>query len=449
VRALFVLWALLAPGGSDPAATEQAIREALRRGTGVIELAAGEIRVSGEIVVPEGAHDLEIRGAAGGTVLRAADDFRGRAMLVSRGGRALRFVNFTVDGNRGKLAKRQPLPPGDVPFHRFYSDNGILVEGARGIAIARVSFRELAAFPVLVAGSEGVRIDGVSIENSGSLDAAGRNNTTGGILLEEGCADFEVTRSKLRNVRGNGIWTHSLYTSPRNRDGRIRGNEIAEVARDAIQVGHATRVEVAENRGRRIGYPVEEVSADPVAIDTAGNTDRSRYRGNEFEEVNGKCIDLDGFHHGEVRGNTCVNRGPRAAYPNGHFGIVFNNTNPDMRSEEITVMENVIDGAVFGGIFVIGSRHRIVDNRLERLNLAGCAPAQAGCVYWKDEPALLSSGIYLGRRAERPARTEANVIRGNTVTGFGMERHCIAAAPGVSLDANRIGPNRCLAGGGR
>ena len=75
----------------------------------------------------------------------------------------------------------------------------------------------------------------------------------------------------------------------------------------------------------------------PVAIDTAGNVDRSVYAGNRFEEVNGKCIDLDGFHHGEVRDNACVNRGSADDYPHGHYGIVFNNSNPDMQSEDVTV----------------------------------------------------------------------------------------------------------------
>ena len=180
-----------------------------------------------------------------------------------------------------------------------------------------------------------------------------------------------------------------------------------------------------------------------MAIDTAGNTDRSVYAHNRFEDVNGKCIDLDGFHHGEVRSNTCINRRPRQEYPHGHFGIVMNNANPDMQSEEITVAGNHIEGALYGGIFVIGSRHRIVGNRLLDLNKARCAPGKPGCVYWPDEPELLSSGIYLGRRAERPAMTRNNVIENNEISGFGMGPGCIRAAPGVALRDNKIQGNRC------
>src|SRR5205085_1906457 len=89
------------------------------------------------------------------------------------------------------------------------------------------------------------------------------------------------------------------------------------------------------------------------------------YAGNSFEEVDGKCIDLDGFHDGALRGNRCFS--PRLAeeYPFGHFGIVMNNTDPDVRSRNIELTENVIDGALYGGLFVIGSGNTIVGNVCE------------------------------------------------------------------------------------
>jgi len=416
--------------------------------TGVVVLPAGTIEVSSPLVVPEGAHELEIRGAPSGTTLRAARGFRGRALIVLKSAARIRIADVTIDGNRAALARPLGLPPADVPFCRFYENNGVLAEDVASLAVANVRFENVAGFAILVARSRGVRIEGVRVESSGSLDGAGRNNATGGILLEEGTAGFQVRDCTLRKVRGNGIWTHSLYTSPRNRDGVIAGNRLEELARDAIQVGHATKVRVERNTGLGIGYPVAEVDpgAMPAAIDTAGNTDRSAYTLNRFEEVNGKCIDLDGFHHGEVRGNVCINRRPRAEYPNGHFGIVMNNTDPDMRPEGIEVIENEIDGAVYGGIFLIGSGHQVLRNRLRNLNLARCDRGKPGCVFWADEPDLLRSGIYLGRHAERPAVTRGNRIRDNEVSGYGMRANCIAAAPGVSLKDNDIGPNRCADG---
>ena len=126
---------------------------------------------------------------------------------------------------------------------------------------------------------------------------------------------------------------------------------------------------VEANTGGRVGFPFEAVDvesgATPVGVDTSGDVDHTVYTRNRFEEVNGKCIDLDGFHDGEVTFNTCVNKGTAESYPHGHFGIVVNNWNPDMRSEHITIADNTIDGSKFGGIFLIGSNHTVVRNKPE------------------------------------------------------------------------------------
>lgn len=434
-------------------ASEAQLRRLLASGAGVIELPPGQIEISAEIALPQGARGVEIRGAPEGTTLRASAGFRGRAVLVCRGGARVRLAGFAIDGNRAALEVRSGLPPHDTPFARFTPHNGILAENVDGLSVEGVRFRNMAGFAVLVHGGAGARIRGVTVSDSGSRNAAGRNNTTGGILIEGGTAGFEVLDSVFERVRGNAVWTHSLYTAPRGSDGLIRGNRFAEIARDAIQVGHATRVRVEENTGERIGWPVAEVDVEgggtPVAIDTAGNVDASVYARNRFEEINGKCIDLDGFHNGAVRENVCVNRGRAEDYPFGHFGIVMNNTNPDMQSERIVIARNRIDGARFGGIFLLGSGHDITGNELLRLNLAGCNESRArfGCSHFPGEPDLLQSGIYLGRRAERPAVTRGNVIRGNVISGHKMKTRCIAAAPGVDLTANTIAQNRCLDGG--
>lgn len=253
-----------------------------------------------------------------------------------------------------------------------------------------------------------------------------------------------------QNILGNAVWTHSLYTSPRNVDGLIAQNRFDTIGRDAIQIGHATRVRVRNNSGTRIGYPVDAVDAEtggtPVAIDTAGNVDHTLYIDNHFAEINGKCMDLDGFHDGLIRANTCLNRKPPGQYAFGHFAIVMNNNNPDMHSQNITIEDNEIDGVKFGGIFVIGTGHKITGNRLRNLNTAHCNEnaAQFGCLYSKAEPELLETGIYLSRGVQRLEPTGANIIRDNVIEGFRMKTRCIQAAPGVSLKENVITGNHCL-----
>jgi hypothetical protein len=250
-------------------------------------------------------------------------------------------------------------------------------------------------------------------------------------------------------VAGNAIWTHSYSQSPRNSDGFIHDNTISTVGRDAIQVGHATRVRVANNSGLSIGFPVEYVDAEhhavAVALDTAGNVDRSDYSGNRFTDVNGQCIDLDGFHDGAVTGNSCINEKPLEAYPALHYGIVFGNNNPDATSSGIVVSDNTLRGFAYGGVFVVGSKNRIENNLISDLNLAHCgtAPTPARCAYAPEQPDMLRSGIYLANNGGRPAADTDNVVRNNSLTGFGIAAHCVSAAPGVTVERNSVGGNRC------
>ncbi len=413
----------------------------------VVQLRPGIVEVHSEMRIAEGT---ELVGAPSGTVLRVAPGFSGRAVIVV-GGNDVRLHDFTVDGNRQAIETPSGLPPYDRPFARFTQGNGVLAEAVERLDVERVRFRNIAGFAVLASRSHGVVIDRVSVADSGSRTPAGRNNATGGILLEEGSTDFRVTRSELIDIRGNGVWTHSLYTSPRNARGQFSLNWFENIGRDALQVGHATAIRVERNAGRRIGYPVEDVDIEeravPAALDTAGNVDGCYYTGNRFEEIDGKCMDLDGFHDGEIRGNVCFNRGGPEQYRFGNYGIVMNNSNPDMQSRNIRIVDNWIDGPLFGGIFVIGTGHRIVHNRLLHLNLAHCneEAARFGCYYGPGEPDMLRSGIYLGRGAERPAPAVGNTIEDNEISGFQMDTRCIAQAPGIQPGWNILRGNRCRA----
>ena len=411
----------------------------------VHRLPAGVIELHSPIAVDASS---ELRGAPSGTVLHLAADFAGRAAVVVRGDNVT-LRGFTIDGNRAALETRAGLPPSNVSFAHFTRANGVLAEGVRGLTIDGLRCREIAGFAVLVSRTRSADIRRVWVINSGSRNLLGRNNSTGGILLEEGTSDFRVTQCVLLGVRGNGIWTHSLYSSPRNARGLIAFNRFRVIGRDAIQAGHATGISVFANSGRRIGFPVEEVDIEngaiSAAIDTAGNVDASSYTANRFSEIDGKCIDLDGFHDGEVRANQCFNRAPAAAYRYGHYGITMNNSNPDMRSRNIRLFDNLIDGTLYGGLFVIGSGHTIARNRLLNLDGSHCNEniAHYGCYYAPADPEILEAGIYLGRGAALPAPARDNLIDDNLITGFQMQKHCILAAPGVDARTNTIANNIC------
>jgi len=398
---------------------------------------------------PEGVHLL---GAAAGTTLKASAKFQGPALLIARGLTHLSIQRLKLDGNRQQLERSFPIAPYDKSFAEFYPLNGILLDNCTGAILRDIEIRNVVNFPILVTRSSQVRIQSARIEYSGSRDAKGKNNTTGGILLEEGTADFEIRFVKLRAIRGNGIWTHSRYESPRNRDGLIQENEITGSARDAIQIGHATNIRVLKNVMTHIGFPVELVDTDnggiPVGIDTAGNVDKSLYQDNLIQEVNGKCIDLDGFHHGEIRSNRCSNAKPAVSYPQGHFGIVLNNTNPDMRSEEILMEDNEIEGMKFGGIFLIGRNHIVRKNRMRFLNTSNCTEShgKAGseCYFGADEPDLLRTGIYFGKGAERPDAASNITVENNLITGYKMKERCIGYSPVVVKTSLKVNQNICV-----
>jgi hypothetical protein len=423
------------------------IQRALDRKTGLVQLPSGVIEIHAELGIPEGAHDLEIAGGST-TILRAADDFQGRAIFVCAHGERIRFHNFTIDGNRRAFPEPIETAPPENAFRLMYRNNGLWFDQTRSIRIADVKFEEVTNFPILISRSSDILIERVAVANSGSRNRARRNNSTGGIAIEEGSSNFTVRASTFRNILGNGLWTHSLYTSERNRDGVMEANEFDTIGRDAMQVGHATRVRVVRNHGRRIGYPVDAVDVEhegtPVAIDTAGNVDETSYAENRFEEIDGKCFDLDGFHDGEVRGNSCVNRGRAEDYKFGHYALVMNDSNPDMHSRHVAIVDNQFDGVKFGGIYVVGGPHRIEGNRLLNLNLAHCNDNPAiGCLYLKDQPDLLRSGIYLAAGVKKRDRTTGNVISGNEIDGYRIREHCIVASPFASLAGNTILENQC------
>lgn len=412
----------------------------------MVRLPAGVTEISSELKLPDGAHDLTVIGD--NTTLRASEDFHGGAVLSCRNCRHITLRGFSIEGSRAGLERPMAMPGTDKTFADSFAENGVLIEGTDGFEADHLNFRHIAGFAILVNHSRGVLIDHLSVQDSGSLNGKGRNNTSGGVLLEEGTETFTVADSVFGNIRGNGVWTHSRYMSPRNRGGKIANNKFFDIGRDAIQVGHATEVRVAGNSGSRIGFPVNLVDVEnggtPVGVDTAGNVDQTVYEYNRFEEINGKCFDLDGFHDGAVRGNTCVNRRPAQDYPFGHFGIVFNNASIEMKSENVVVEDNELDGMKFGGIFVIGTGHKIQRNRMRHIDTAHCNEnrAQFGCSVL-GEAEVLETGIYLGSHAEHPAPAHDNVIEGNIISGWKMKQRCIQAAPGVKLSDNTVRNNTC------
>lgn len=412
-------------------------------------LPAGDVHLSRPLDLRGEARNLIVRGSATGTTLVMDAGFHGPAAILIAHGDNVTLTGFSIRGDRAALRSAWYLPLAEAAFADSYTGNGILVRQSRGVIIRNVTISLVRAFPILVNASAGVTIDSAAISDSGTLNSSGRNNTTGGVLFEEGVKGFEVAHSTIRRITGNAIWTHSYARSPRNAEGSIHDNEISRVGRDAIQIGHATGVTVVRNHGAELGFPVEIVDLEhhgnAVALDTSGNVDRTFYRDNHFSDVNGECLNLDGFHDGEVTGNSCINEKQLEAYPALHYAVIFGNNDPGMNSSGIVLRGNTMRGFAYGAVFLIGSGNRIENNRFTRINLAHCGsmPVSPRCNYALDQPDLLRSGIYLSDNGGRPTRTVNNVIEGNRIEGFGLRQNCIRASKKVDLGANRLRMNTC------
>jgi hypothetical protein len=374
---------------SNPA-TEAGLRRALLAKTGTVTLPAGTIEISRELVIPADAHDLDIRGS--GTTIKAATAFRGRALIVLSAGKTIKIHDLSLDGTREALAQPAVSPPAGAMLSRVVANNGILSEGVTDLEIAQVKATEVAGFPILINGGSKVRIHDIEITASGSVDSSGHNNGTGGVVIEEGATDFEILRALIGKVRGNGIWIRSTGNANVT-DGRIADSEFAILARAAIELNHASNVTIENNNGHMIGFPGEEVLAGatllPAIITSTGNVDHSVLRGNNFEQVAGRCFALDGFNNGEVTGNSC-------------------------------------SAVLFNALLIRGSRNQITHNRFTDLNSAR-----------RDQPESLRAGIYLA------GGSTGNTIDANDIDGYGMARHCIG---GPTLDTNKIAKNSCSDG---
>src|SRR5438445_13217345 len=145
---------------------EAGIRLKLRAGTGIVDLPAGTVEISSELDIPDASRDLEIRGAAAGSILRAADGFRGRAIFRCERAERIRFTGFTIDGNRRSLERPSGLPGFSTPFARFTRGNGILAVDSDVLAISDVRFVHMPGFAILASRSRRITIDRVRVEDS-------------------------------------------------------------------------------------------------------------------------------------------------------------------------------------------------------------------------------------------------------------------------------------------
>ncbi len=90
--------------------------------------------------------------------MKAADNFKGRAILVLENVERIHLHDFMLDGNRGKLAKPLEMAPPENAFRVWYPNNGVLANKVAGLEIERLELSDVVNFPILVSQSSKVRI---------------------------------------------------------------------------------------------------------------------------------------------------------------------------------------------------------------------------------------------------------------------------------------------------
>ena len=372
---------------------EAQLRTALQTKTGAVTLPTGVIEISREITLPADAHDLNITGT--NTTIKASSNFRGRALLILPAGKNIAIRDLSLDGNRAAFPEPLGPPPPTAMLSRVVANNGIVAEGVSGLEIAGLKATEIAGFPLLINGGHNIHIRDAVITDSGTLDPAGRNNGSGGIVLEEGVTDFEIVHALIGKIRGNGIWIRSATSGSTATAARgvISDSEFTILARAAIELSHATAITIENNTGHMIGFPGEEAVTSgavlPTAISASGSVDHTAIRNNSFDQIAGRCLTLEGFSDGEVTGNTCA--------------------------EDL-----------FNAFVIRGTANHITGNHLAGLNHAH-----------RDQPESLRAGIYLAVGAS------GNTLDGNDIAGYGMALHCIG---GPGMEANKLSKNLCSDG---
>ena len=248
---VFVLAALPVFAQQNP---EGRLRTALQTKTGAVTLPTGVIEISREITLPADAHDLNI--TATNTTIKASSTFRGRALLILPAGKNIAIRDLSLDGNRAAFPEPLGPPPPTAMLSRVVANNGIVAEGVQGLEIIALKATQVAGFPILIDGGHNIHIRDAVITDSGTLDPAGHNNGSGGVVLEEGVTDFEIVHALIGKIRGNGIWIRSRNFHCRAR--RIADSEFTILARAAIELNHATAITIENNTGHMIGFPGEE-----------------------------------------------------------------------------------------------------------------------------------------------------------------------------------------------
>jgi len=400
--ALLLPLAALLAGCGRPALTDADIARAIAAAPadgGVVRLRAGTWEIGHPVVIPASKRNLRIIGA--GAVLKRAAAVAEVLDIASEG---TTLEDLVIDGAQTSTTKlvyrdRDPMDP------LLANGSSIRIEpGAKHITLRGLEIRRTQGYAVLsdarAADVEDVTIDSGTIRDSveytdvstaaekSDARETGYGSWGGGVHFQAGTTAhvkaLRIMNSHFENIYGHAIWGHSNFVENLSEDVEVAGNTFRDIGLDAVQFGCVRDGLVERNHIRRIGY----VAGAPkyrwadgqnycgVGIDTAGWSSRCKYRGNTILNVNGPCIDLDGFSDGEVSNNTCevsvkgdplyvedrvAEFGPKGQNHSWSKGINASNTWSPKGAERVLIQANSIRNMGVSAIVLNNAREFTVE----------------------------------------------------------------------------------------
>jgi len=272
-----------------------------------------------------------------------------------------------------------------------------------------------------------------------------------------------VSNCTFKNITGNCVWSYTYTTANLHQNFSVFGSLFSDVGRDGTEMGDVQNFTVNNNYYYRIGYvagsPAYYPGQNAVAIDTSGYCQNGKYSGNAMLNVNGECIDLDGFTSGEVSNNSMMiswNTDPLyvtdqianygyspGAAQNITTGIQTNATYDPRGGQRVTIIGNTVQNMGNMAVNLFNAQNDLVTgNSIWHPGNSSLGATAIGV------PVLLGTSASTGSPYVSPPRhNKLNVITGNTINyDCAGVQYCVAEVDtyGTVDGPNYVYNNRIL-----
>lgn len=395
----------------NTSAFQTAISTIAGQGGGILYVPAGTYRIN-SIFLPAGNTPISIVGQGSSTILMRLNNLAVGQGLIDVSGSFVTLSNLTIDGNVLVSAGLQysadfstVMGPNDPMAPVLTENTSVWLHGPAGhFNMDRVTVQHTGGYAVLVDCFTQSIFD-VNITNcyfmnnrphlfgttpglliygswTGGIYVNGDGRTAGSAI----CKAIQVTTCHFHRNTGNCIWSHVWGLNQLHQAFQFQDNEFLDCGLDGIEPGGVTGVVVTGNLFRRIGYictddtsqgiPRWLAGAQATALDSSGLVINANYCDNNFLDINGGALDLDGHGQSAVVGNVVrvaavgdpeyvedqiAICGPTNTGAEGYGVNIGDTNNTSLGASNITIAGNTFINLSAGAIRMYGTRDSLVE----------------------------------------------------------------------------------------